>query len=173
MVLNFICVVTLCSAAPLLARSLMCQCLCPSLSSYVRGALCWGVWVKRTLKPEIGSYSHSLGSLPALAVALFLLLLLLLLVGSWVCWPAAPTSHATSVCLLLFALRLRLLSTSAYSSSYFPSAAAAATAPTYVDLLLFDIMAKYCIANIFVLLGLAWPGLVFGLIPRVHGYNEL
>lgn len=62
--------------------------------------------------------------------------------------------HPLPLAPLLFCLVLPLFSSPASSSA----------ASTYVDLLLFDIMAKYCIANIFVLLGLAsglaWPGSV-------------
>lgn len=82
--------------------------------------------VKRTLKPEIGSYS-------SLALCLPLSALL----------PPLPP--------LLLHLHTELCLFPLFSSSSSSSAAS-----TYVDLLLFDIMAKYCIANIFVLLGLAW-----------------
>lgn len=121
-----------------------------------------------------GSKEHLSLKLAAIRIRLALCLLCVVVVSAVIGWILGLGSRVSagllprhrmllqivslsiSISLSLFALRLLLLST-----SYFPFAAAAATASTYVDLLLFDIMAKYCIANIFVLLGLAWPGLAW------------
>lgn len=93
--------------------------------------------VKRTLKPEIGSYSNLLFACLCLR-----------------CYPLPPLLLHLHTELCLFPL--------------FSSSSSSSAASTYVDLLLFDIMAKYCIANIFVLLGLAclasglaWPALLW------------